>query len=136
MTTMLDRHRAEVHALLERLNKIGRLLPKDMNDIDPDDVEAMAQVRITLAEFKKSQAELEATFARHRRERAAADPNRKAAGALKRRTAPGLPDNLGDTHVSLEIYCRRRVGYYRPENFVPRCLEFSFSLALQRVSLP
>jgi hypothetical protein len=46
-------------ALMERYNRLGRLLPAP-DDLDADDVAAVAEARLILAEMNATQAKMEA----------------------------------------------------------------------------
>ena len=52
-------------ALMERYNRLGRLLPAP-DDLDTDDAAAVAEARLIIAEMNATQAEMEALSNRRR----------------------------------------------------------------------
>jgi hypothetical protein len=60
---------AKFFALVRRYNQIGALLPAE-EDIDTDDAVQVAEVRVILAEMKKTKAQMDALLERERRDAA------------------------------------------------------------------
>lgn len=65
-----DKHHAEdrkekLFALMRRYNQLGRLLPRP-DDLDPDDVGAVAEAQLILAEMDATQAKMDALSKRRR----------------------------------------------------------------------
>jgi hypothetical protein len=52
-------------ALMARYNQLGRLLPRP-DDLDPEDVEAVAETRLIIDEMNATQAKMEALSNRRR----------------------------------------------------------------------
>jgi hypothetical protein len=60
-----DDRKRKYFALMERYNRLGRLLPSP-DDLDTDDAAAVAEARLVLAEMKRTQAKMEALSNRRR----------------------------------------------------------------------
>lgn len=59
---------ARLQQLMERMNQLGSLFPK-LEDIDPDDADQMAELKIITDEFDAAKAELDAFLLAQRRKR-------------------------------------------------------------------
>jgi hypothetical protein len=82
---MAEKMDEKFHAIMERMCRLGQLIP-DIDDIDTDDDEQMAEVRIVIAEFQKTHAELYACMKEMREEAAnEATAKRTAAARTQRR---------------------------------------------------
>jgi hypothetical protein len=53
-----DERKAQFFALAKRFNQLGSLLP-DPDDLDTDDVAAMAEAQMVIAEMNKTRAEMD-----------------------------------------------------------------------------
>jgi hypothetical protein len=53
----------ELLAMMERYNQLGRLLPKDADDLDPENPIAVAEVKVVIAEMNRVMAEINAFLA-------------------------------------------------------------------------
>jgi hypothetical protein len=62
----VEQRKAEFFATMERINRLGVLLPK-AESLDPADAAAIAEAEIILAEIRKAQAELDAMMERERK---------------------------------------------------------------------
>jgi hypothetical protein len=60
-----DDRRRKYFALMERYNRLGRLLPA-AGDLDTDDAAAVAEARLILAEMNATQAKMDALSKRRR----------------------------------------------------------------------
>jgi hypothetical protein len=61
---------AKLQSLMERMNQLGQLFP-DLDDIDLEDANQVAEVQIVLDEFNKAKAELDAFLLEQRQKRLA-----------------------------------------------------------------
>jgi hypothetical protein len=62
-------NRDKFFALIARFGELHRLLPADINDIDPDDIETMAGVRLILDEQIKTQVAMDQVLLDERKRR-------------------------------------------------------------------
>jgi hypothetical protein len=60
-----DERKRKYFVLMERYNRLGRLLPA-ADDLDPDDAAAVAEARLILAEMAATQAKMDALSQRRR----------------------------------------------------------------------
>jgi hypothetical protein len=64
----------ELRAMMERYNQLGRLLPKDADDLDLKNPDVRAEVKVVIAEMNRVWAQINAFLAAARKAAAAPAP--------------------------------------------------------------